>query len=693
MTTPRTAPLNDVDPLIAEAIRHEQERLDQNIELIASENVVSRAVLEAMGSVLTNKYAEGYPRKRYYGGCVNMDVVEDLGLLKVDFLGLSTLTAMRLAAQLIEQRHSMHYDLDSIPLGDPESFALLTSGDVTGLFQVESAGMRRVLRNLKPESVEDIMAVIALYRPGPMQFIDEFIACRHGRKSPEYVHPSLAPILGDTFGVCVYQEQIIRILTDLAGYDTGEADQVRRAVSKKKQSELLQHRSGFVKGAMEVGGLSQEAADKVFDAFEFFANYGFNRAHAADYAALTCQTAYLKAHYPVEYTAASLTVERSNSEKVAGLISEARRLDIQVLPPDINHSAVEFTIEGDAIRFGLGAVKNVGEGAIELILEARREGGPFSSLDDLASRVDLRQLNKRVIECLIRAGALDSFGERGRMLDSLDSLVAVSQQIHQARQAGQMTMFDLGAGMAPPAAHFSADIAGPEAIPLKQRLAWERELLGVYLSEHPLYKWTDQLADLVTIYTSEVNEEAVGQVVTMVGVVQGVRRITTRKGDVMGVVNLEDLRGTVDVVVFPRTWRDTEDLWQEGKIVLVRGKVDSRQDAFQVVCESASDEIVRPELTQSPIEERSPMRLMVEIARSSDPERDGACLRRLWELAGTNQGRDELSVLVRDGERTTLRIDFPNARTRASDSVLGQIRSIPGATRCWVEPVYAGGRS
>ena len=248
---------------------------------------------------------------------------------------LSTLTAMRLAAQLIEERRGVRYDLDSIPLGDTKSFELLTSGDVTGLFQVESPGMRRVLRNLKPASVEDIMAVIALYRPGPMQFIDDFIACRHGRQSPEYVHPSLEPILGETYGVCVYQEQIIRILTDLAGYDPGEADKVRRAVSKKKQSDLLKHRGGFVKGAMAHGGLSEEAANKIFDAFEFFANYGFNRAHAADYAALNFQTAYLKAHYPVEYTSASLTVERSNSEKVARAHIRGARLGIEVAAADI----------------------------------------------------------------------------------------------------------------------------------------------------------------------------------------------------------------------------------------------------------------------------------------------------------------------------------------------------------------------
>lgn len=661
------------------------------------EGIARHASTHAAGVVIADRPLVEYTplhRTTHGEGAITqypMDVVEDLGLLKVDFLGLSTLTAIRLAAQLIEERHGVHYDLDTIPLGDPKSFELLTSGDVTGLFQVESTGMRRVLRSLKPASVEDIMAVIALYRPGPMQFIDDFIACRHGKMQPSYVHPSLEPILGETYGVCVYQEQIIRILTDLAGYDPGEADKVRRAVSKKKQSDLRKHRGGFVQGAMTHGGLSEDAANKIFDAFEFFANYGFNRAHAADYAAVTCQTAYLKAHYPVEYTSASLTIERGNSEKVAGLITEARRLGIEVLPPDINHSEMQFTIEGDSIRFGLGAVKNVGEGAIELMVEARREGGPFASLDDLASRVDLRQLNKRVLECLIRAGALDSFGERGSMLDSLDSLVAVSQQIHQARQAGQLTMFDMAAGVAPPTVHFNGNSASAEPISLKERLAWERELLGVYLSEHPLYKWTDALADRVTAVTSEISEEMVGQNVTMAGVVQGVRRITTRRGDAMAVVTLEDLHGSMDVVVFPRTWKDTEPLWQEGKLVLLRGRVDSRQDAFQVVVESATDEIVRPELTVTPEEEPRARRLMVEIARSTDPERDGQCLRLLCELTRSAQGQDEISVLVRDGDRTTLRIDFPNARTCVTDEMVGRVRGIPGAARCWVEPAYVGG--
>jgi DNA polymerase-3 subunit alpha len=660
------------------------------------EGIARHASTHAAGVVIADRPLVEYAplhRTTHGEGAITqypMEVVEDLGLLKVDFLGLSTLTVMRLAAKLIEERTGKVYDLNTIPLDDPESFAVLASGDVTGLFQVESAGMRRVLRELQPRNIEDITAVIALYRPGPMQFIDEFVACRHGRKQPSYVHPSLEPILGDTYGVCVYQEQIIRILTDLAGYEPGEADQVRRAVSKKKQADLIKHRGGFIQGAMKHGGLTEEAANQVFDAFEFFANYGFNKAHAADYAAIVCQTAYLKAHYPVEYMTASLTIERGNSEKVAGLIAECRRLGIEVLPPCVNHSAVEFTIEGDSIRFGMGAIKNVGEAAIELILQARQEGGPFTSLDDFASRVDLRQVNKRVLECLIRAGALDCFGSRVGLLNSLDTIMAVSSQTHQAREAGQLTMFDMGCGVQAPKVAIDAGQENGDGASLKQKLSWERELLGVYVSEHPLHKWSRTLAGMVTAFSTELTEELAGQVVTVAGVVQDIRRLSTKRGDTMAFVKLEDLQGTLEVVVFPRTLRETEPLWEEGKIVLVRGKVDSKGEGAKLLCESATDQINHVEVAQPPEPPAPPMRLVVEFQRSGDLERDRQCLRKVVQAAAGYAGQDELSLLVREGART-VRIDFPNARTRATEDTAGELGRLIGARRCWVERAYAGG--
>ncbi|MEJ2560806.1 MAG: DNA polymerase III subunit alpha, partial [Anaerolineae bacterium] len=292
---------------------------------------------------------------------------------------------------------------------------MLASGDVTGIFQVESAGMRRVLTTMKPTKFEHIVATISLYRPGPMEYIENYIDRMHGRKPVKYHHPSLEPILAETYGIIVYQEQIMQIASQLSGYSPGEADLMRRAVGKKKKEELLRHREKFVQGAIE-RGIPEEAANQIFDDIEFFARYGFNKAHAADYAVITCQTAYLKAHYPVEYMTALLTVERHNTDKVGSLIGECRAMGIQVLPPDINKSDIYFTIEdtegGPAIRFGMGAVKNVGEGAIEVILEGRAAGGPFTDVDDFCHRVDLRQVNRRALESLTKVGALRPFGQR-----------------------------------------------------------------------------------------------------------------------------------------------------------------------------------------------------------------------------------------------------------------------------------------
>ena len=329
---------------------------------------------------------EGLPVTQY-----PMDVLEDTGLLKVDFLGLATITVMRKAADLIQQRHGRTFTQHNIPLDDPETYRLLSSGDVTGVFQVESGGMRRVLTAMRPNKFDHIVAVVALYRPGPMEFIDDYIAGLHGTKLPTYVHPALEPILGETFGICVYQEQIIRILTDIGGYTPGDADLVRKAVGKKIREQLVRHRESFVDGAARHSGMDAVSANQIFDAFEYFARYGFNKAHAADYATITIQTAYLKAHYPVEYMTALLTVERGNADKVGVLIAEARRLGIEVLPPDVNHSSLDFTIEDtpaspngtggptrSAIRYGLGAIKNVGEGPVAAILAVREAGGAFS---------------------------------------------------------------------------------------------------------------------------------------------------------------------------------------------------------------------------------------------------------------------------------------------------------------------------
>jgi DNA polymerase-3 subunit alpha len=549
-------------------------------------------------------------------------ILESIGLLKIDFLGLATLTLMREATRLIRERHGEDFTLENLPIDDPKCYELLTSGDVMGVFQVEGQGMRRVLMDMRPTEFEHIVATISLYRPGPMEFIPDYIAGLHGEKEPAYVHPLLEPILAETMGVCVYQEQVIQILTDVAGYTAGEADLVRRGISKKARKVLDEHREIFARGARQKSGLKRHEADEIWDALMGFARYGFNRAHAADYAVIVAQTGYLKAHYPVEYMAALLTVERHNTEKVGLLIAECRRMGIEVLPPSVNVSAKGFTIEqlgddalgalpaghlathqvtvfpfpvapGTAIRMGLDAVKNVGEGAVELILQARtatsaRPGAArsFASLAEFADRVDLRQVNRRGLECLIKVGALDDFGERGQLLAAIDAILAASASAHEAREIGQLALFGGASGGTDDLLAAAKD--GARVSP-REVLDWEKELVGVYVSSHPLQKMTVDLMNVITHSTVEITEDAANSAVVIAGMITEVRQITTRKGEFMAFVRLEDLRGAVDVTVFPPLYRDERSMWAVDKIVVVRGRVDLRNGRVGVLADSVQD--------------------------------------------------------------------------------------------------------
>lgn len=527
----------------------------------------------------------------------NMNDVEKLGLLKVDFLGLSTLTVLRRAAELIERYHQKRYTLDNIPLDDPAIYALLSSGDVTGVFQVEGAGMRKMLREMRPRRFEHIVAAIALYRPGPMEYIPTYIARLHGEEPVSYHHPSLQPILEETFAIIVFQEQIIQIARDLAGYNAGEADTIRKAVGKKIRDQLLKHRSTFIEGAVG-NAIPRAAAAAIFDDIETFARYGFNKAHAADYAVIVCQTAYLKAHYPVEYMAALLSVERDNTDKIGFVTSDCRRMGIALLPPSVNHSDLDFTIEPvdpaafpdgavrrkRGIRFGLAAVKNVGVGPVKAILDARRAGGAFADLGDLGQRVDLRQVGKRALESLIKAGALDGFGTRAQLLAVLDRLIGFSASHHVAAAAGQMSLF--GEALPAAGAELLYPLPAAEGDP-KRELEWEKELIGLYLSDHPLQRVADAMADAVTVLIGSISAEMANQPVTVAGMVTAVRQTTTKKGDQMGFVRVEDLQGGIEVILFPRTYAETRTLWKSDNLVIVHGRVEARGDRVQVVADHA----------------------------------------------------------------------------------------------------------
>ena len=487
-----------------------------------------------------------------------MHGIEALGLLKFDFLGLSNLTILRQAVDLVRQEREIEIDLDTIPLDDARTFELLASGETTGIFQLESAGMRRYIRDLRPTSVLDLAAMVALYRPGPMDNIPAYIRRKHGQEKVTYLHPLLEPYLQKTYGIFVYQEDIMSAAIALGGFTGPEADTLGYAIRKKKSSVLRAQREKFVAQAGE-RGVAPQVIDQVFAAFQPFERYGFNKAHATCYGLIAYQTAYLKANYTVEYMTSVLTAFRSNEEKVAAAIAECRRMGIEVLPPDVHSSGVEFTVEGQATRFGLLAVKNVGQGAIESIIAARAEGGPFRSLTDFCSRVDLRLANRKVLESLARVGALNAFGHPAQILLGLDDAMAAGQSAQRDRVSGQTSLFDLGAE---DAAAFERPLPQTTEVPVRERLRWEKELLGLYLSEHPMGEIAGQVGQFVTAYSGDLKDESLdGQRIVVAGIVTGFRRVITRANATMGVATLEDLQGSLEVVVFPEAFRgDRGDL-------------------------------------------------------------------------------------------------------------------------------------
>ena len=534
-----------------------------------------------------------------------MHACEALGLLKFDFLGLINLTILADAVELIERHRGIRIDVDALPLDDKKTFDLLSTGETTGVFQLEGGGMRRYVKDLKPTEVRDLAAMVALFRPGPMANIPAYIRRKHGEEPVTYLHPSLEPALRDTYGIFVYQEDIMTAAIAMADYTGPEADNLCYAIRKKKEEVLRQHETKFKAGAKRKG-IPPGVVDQVFAAFEPFARYGFNKAHAACYGLIAYQTAYLKANYPVEFMTASLNGFRERAEKVAAVVAECRRLGIEVRAPGRAelpgplHGRDRCGRRARAIRFGLVAVKNVGEGAIEAIVAGRegRSRCPMTwersaSLDDLCRRVDLRTVNKRVLESLIRAGAMRSLGGAGTLLMRLDTALDTGARHQRDVAAGQGTLFDLFSAPVEAVAPALSPSVGAEGapsvleddIPRRERLRWEKELLGLYLTEHPLGEIADELPEYVTAYTGDLAEEQDQAKVTIGGILTGSRRVITRAGSTMLVANLEDLQGTVEVVVFPKVFQETANAWSDDAVVLVSGRVDHRDEEAKLLCE------------------------------------------------------------------------------------------------------------
>ncbi|MBW6466275.1 MAG: DNA polymerase III subunit alpha [Brevefilum sp.] len=551
------------------------------------EGTVRNAGTHAAGVIITDKPIIEYvplhrPTSHSEDNPVNvitqyeMSVVDDLGLLKVDFLGLVTLTIMSRACELIKKRHGKDYDLRSIPIDDPQVFEFISQGRTTGMFQLEGTGMTRYITEMKPRELAHVIAMIALYRPGPMQFIPQYINRMHDREKPTYRHPALIPIFKDTFGIPIYQEQIMQAAMQLAGYEASDADSLRKAIAKKQEDKLKEHRKRFIEGAQAHSHVSQGDAEQIFHDWEEFARYGFNKSHAADYGVIAVQTGYLKYHYPIEYMTALLSAWKNDIAKVAAYVADCRSLGIDVLPPDVNTSGYDFTIEdrvgkGPAIRFGLGAIKNVGQNPVNLILEARAEG-PFADLTDFAHCVDLRQLGRRPLECLIKVGSLDSFGSRQALLNGLDCVVAVSSSYFRAKEAGQLMLFDASDTIDDTIV--IEELACPNK---REELSWERELIGLYVSDHPLSPYQKTLTEQVTHFSHQLAEAGEKEAVTVAGMVDRFRQHQTKNGNSMGFVTLEDLFGKIDLVIFPQTWEKVYHLVDMDRVLLAEGRLDTVQ--------------------------------------------------------------------------------------------------------------------
>ena len=518
-----------------------------------------------------------------------MHSIEDLGLLKFDFLGLKNLSIIEDTLKRIYAIHGKNIDIERIPLNDQKVFQLFRQANTVGIFQVESDGMRRYLKELKPTELEDIIAMIALYRPGPMELIPEYIARKQGKKSIEYLHEKLKPILKDTQGICIYQEQLMRIARDLAGFSLAEADVLRKAVGKKIESLLLEQKEKFIQGMINQG-IDKRIAQKIWEWVLPFARYGFNRAHSAAYALISYQTAWLKAHYPVEFMSTLLTAERNDIERMSSLIDQTRKMGIDVLPPDLNESFSFFSVvpEKNQIRFGLAAIKNVGEGIAEIIIAERKTGGPFTSINDFISRVKSKDLNKKSLESMIKAGVFDQFAERNRLLSNIDVLLEVSRESQRARMMGQRGLFDAQ----PTGNSISLQLKEAPLANEHDLLLWEKELLGLYVSSHPLKKVQNILKRRALSIALLEQRQRRGQRIRIGGIISSMKKILTKSGKPMMFLNLEDLTDKIEVVIFPSILDRYPGLLRENKIVLVEGRMDRKMGEPKFICEGLEEIVI-----------------------------------------------------------------------------------------------------
>ena len=671
--------------------------------VIAPDDIVNFAPLEmAQKGVVTTQYSMG--------------PVDELGLLKMDFLGLSNLTIIKNCLRIIKRVYSRDIDTNTLPLDDEDTFKLFQRGDTTGVFQLESAGMKRYLKELKPTVFDDIVAMVALYRPGPMQFIDDFIARKHGLKQIKFMHPMMEPALKTTYGVLVYQEQVMQISKDLCGFTGGQADTLRKAIGKKKMDVMQKMKVEFIDGAIK-NGAERAGMEKFWKQLEDFAAYCFNKSHAACYALIAYQTAYLKAHYPSAFMAALMTSDYDDTDRLAIEIAECQKMGIAVLPPDVNESFHEFAVVPDKqnpdsgkadVRFGLDAVKNVGTGAVEEILRARAIDRGFSSLEDFLSKVSARIVNRKGLESLVKAGAFDRFGERSVLHHNLDLMLAYANRLQKAALSGQVDLFGEidGTHVTKPQLNLEKPTVTFNS---REQLLWERELLGLYLSQHPLAMYEAYLAEQ-TVPINSLKPEHDGRGVTVGGAIVDMREITTKNGQKMAFVKLEDHFGGLELILFPGAYQQTIGLWERDRVILVRGKISAKDregnlgeevkimvdDAREITAEQAQGyqatgkKLKVPGATKRSATAKTSSPKAQDDVKSSAKTvaprvyirlQDGANQQLLFSLKQTidQYSGDAEVVLVLGAQESKQIIKLP-MRINPEEAALAQLRDLAGAT-------------
>jgi len=657
------------EPRLKELLKQTPEAKDLLESARALEGLVRHASTHAAGIVISDRpLVEHLPL--YVGNNketvtqFDMTWVEKIGLVKFDFLGLKTLTVIDQALRLIEKGRGSKLDIATIPLDDGATFELLSRGDTMGIFQLESSGMRDVLTKFKPSVFEDLIAILALYRPGPLEsgMVDDFINRKHGRTSIEYPLPELEPILRETYGVIVYQEQVMNIATALADYSLGDADLLRRAMGKKKPQEMADQKSRFEKGAAK-NKIDPEKASYIFELMEKFAGYGFNKSHSAAYAMVTYQTGYLKTHYPAEFMAAQLSCEAGNTDKVTVYISECRGMNIEVLPPRVNESFEDFHVKEGKILFGLAAVKNVGEGAVNSILEARSEGGPFCNLQDFARRVDLRRVNKKVLESLIKCGAFDGMGfTRRAMSEALDAVLDRAASFQKEKNEGQFNLFAMECEPGETGNHSDAPIPERPEWEELTRLSYEKEMMGFYVTGHPLMKY-EELVDRFTNATSEsLGGLAPSSAVRIAGLVKKIKEITTKKQERMAFLSFEDLVGTTEVTVFADLYQQNRELLDSGEPLIISGTKEGDKESPKLLAQ----EIHR--LEDAPRHFCKAVRITIS-ARGTDRKQIAELKRILFRHRGKLAVR--LHVIIPN--RTETVITLPSVTCDASESMIAEM--------------------